>query len=902
MKHRLRHTLFILLVLPWLAFTVCLGRAPGPELDPSLDDTLVGKFLRELGPQDVAAILNNPEHPTEPGLPVNDLLYLLDEISVPKMVEIIQGAGARNSLDLIYAIKRLGCNRPPAETPDTPRFDIPFSNQYSDCTTEDFNHLDVMVELVEGTKNIQQMVSLLNRENLVEEAFADPQEELDTAKRYLEKLAYMVVYLDSTEKLLSLVNGVTDARDVVFLIEQFDNDMTVPPFETQYLIDGSEMTDVAHLVTIIKNIDNSEKLYTIINGTRLDATDPENPTAAEDQAQVVFLRDKMAPLTRGEVTLTPVEREDWGLKLYTLINKVDNAVKMVDLLERLPAGNVDNLLAVIQNINSPADAAPDNNAVHTVATAVNNIGQIGKMADLVSLADPVKVADLINNVSVNSVTNDSGQPDPNAAGQKLANIINPISLNNSYRLADAINHVSNEDKVTGLANYMAVGNIHKLGELLNDVNNWQQNFNDWGNLANGNYPPVVKLLELSDDPVWTGGGADPTPERRNVIRTLGYTINNVADSGKMVALVDNVDTANLSSLLNDVAAGSQLADDLVTPDLLAAGKKMTNLIDQINQISDLVFVVNNVSNISQMVTLVNSLRISSTVKVAEIANGVSGSDCWVSAGCPNRSDATGMGKMVNIIDYVTNMTDVVTLIDGVDSTGGEKLSSLINTVTNSSNLVGVLNAVIADADVDMTTMITLLDGLGGPTDSQDDMPKLATVMENISAADDSAPLVTTPLDDAVLVARLLAPVNGTIGGVGVSNMITMLRDLSDVNAAGRLAYVLTNLNGTATGTTDLVYNDTVPNIGKREALVRVIIHGITYELANPDQDFPGLGPVHLAGMMNLTDPTKVTDLVSFMNSSNISDVVVAVGCGDKVANGPSHDFQTACNAIDQGWP
>lgn len=135
----------------------------------------------------------------------------------------------------------------------------------------------------------------------------------------------------------------------------------------------------------------------------------------------------------------------------------------------------------------------------------------------------------------------------------------------------------------------------------------------------------------------------------------------------------------------------------------------------------------------------------------------------------------------------------------------------------------------------------------------------------------------------------------TVGTTTVAGKVIAIT-MSD--AANNLANVLANTEKSPVSTGSINYGSNVPTISAREAMVRLIVHGTTYN----GGVFPGVGPAHLAYnvMSVLTGPISVETVINMMNSDSVSlaDLNTLIGCGDGVFYGPSTttDFEAVCRA------
>lgn len=969
----------------FLAQVGCVGKGDNPEL-LNQDDSIIGRFMREVGPTEMQKLLNSPEDSSNPGIYVNDLLYMVDKVSLDKMITVVQGIGAQSTLNLIYAIKRLGCGKA-----DSARF----NTTHVGCYTSDYHYLKITSDLINGTNDVNKIINLVNRVSIDPAAkFCGPTmssaDAADCAK-YIEKLGFLVVYLEDASKLTTMVNGVIDPRDVVYFIDQMDTGLSAPPIAATAIASGAELPELYRLVRIMQGVVDSNKLYSMINGKRLAAT------TAYDAGQQAYILDKVVPIVSGPAAMTTDQNDIWILKIYTMINTINSMAKMVDLLDGISAGTtVTNLISFLDSLNAPshptytlASSPPQETAMNTMAYTVDNVDDINKLVYLMESANIANLAPIVNEVSCISQASDSGtnnsscsaadgsRDDLLAAGKKLVSLINGLTYtsttsHNLYRMADMIDAVGttcgtdglDSAKISDLLNQLSITSTTKLSDLINDVTNWAGDYatyydgtartaaapvatwcGDGGGgppyFTNVNFPPLINVTMRVNSPT-------KAAPQNTAISTMAFIVDNVADSSKMVTLVDEpgatADTRaqNLAGLINQVACVSQASDsgtnnsscaaaDGSLDDLDAAGKKMVKIIDNVTDVTDMEFVIDNVSTIAKMGDLINQIKIGTwpigatdgTAKVAIIMNNVSVEpNAWnitPTNDAATRGTSTGMGKLVNMIEYINDptMASMAELINGVN---GNLLSNIIlgagstATSTNSSNMVGLVNAILAEPTVSVTDMVNMLTS---PNDLATDTTVSATpavfygnVMAELVNTLNPATGVgsTSPSADHTLVAQLLAPISGVSQGVGSANMNKVIRDLTSVAAGGRMAELLRDTNAT------LCYNEncSAPTLAKREGLVRMILptagSGVVYQLSTPDENFPGIGPAHIATMMN--SASSAANLITLVNSSNLSDAVVIVGCADHVndadGNGvkddPSGpDFFTPCTAISQGW-
>jgi hypothetical protein len=142
----------------------CIGRATPPEqvkLTQAQNEVL-GKFARRVGEAELNILLRNPNDTTLPGIPVGDLLYILAKVNEDKLITLVKGIGATYTLELILAIKRVGCTRFEAIFPGFGYgFDARSVTSMNTCTWEHLHIPNIMVQLLNGA-NSQGLQTLID--------------------------------------------------------------------------------------------------------------------------------------------------------------------------------------------------------------------------------------------------------------------------------------------------------------------------------------------------------------------------------------------------------------------------------------------------------------------------------------------------------------------------------------------------------------------------------------------------------------------------------------------------------------------------------------------------------------------------------------------------------------------
>ncbi|MDW8306537.1 MAG: hypothetical protein RML34_05650 [Leptospiraceae bacterium] len=943
----------------------CLGKAPPPalrEITPEQNE-LMGRLARELGPDEINMLLKGPADQSVKPLPVNELLYLLDRVGdMGKIVTFVRklreadppGEGSRRILQLIDAIKQLGCTRATFEGYTQPGRSWN-SWHYQDCDTRDYNYMNIMAQIMSrlSEKGINNLVLTL-RQQVLSSASAD-----SNYRRFLLKLAYLVVGYDSiadvndpeektlagAKRLGDLIEAVIDGRDVVYLLNIFDTNncpnaqgfcVDSATLEWSQILVGNpppQMQELRSLLELMQQVTDDSKLPVLINGRRTAAG------ISEDAQQIVYLGSKLKAVLNGPIPSVP----DWKSRLISLINDISSVGKLVYITDQV--GDIQKLNRLVGDFpiaqlskmselinlcengdswqnqksgvqkwqNFPANLPTGDSAIPRLVKLLNGV-PAGSSPNTLSekliplltgISDRRKLARLIQEVEnmddlITLVNNlNLSQPADVLARDNLLFILESVNLNSIPRMASLLDGqrlpgnqgaAAQAAYLQKLEDFMAnldstkegplkttqlmdqVSNPDKLVDLIYDVTNI-------ANLANlvNNIFKSTETVGCTDTAYTTQATCEANDwvwgPRDSAVTTVIYLIENTADSSKLVTLINAIDTTNMTRLLNGVAQGSRTADD-GSSDLTAAGKKLAGLIDNITEAGDIVYLLmpndsdggNPHVQLHKLMKLINSMKVSSAPKVAELVNLIEGPDCWratnalpyttlypISGGAGYTSaptvnislppahpaqaialisggevkkviftrqgsgytanptlslsggggsgaslpsvvrmscqtsrglngGATGLGKVVNLINYVTPVSRLVTLIDNVDN--GQKLGILLNFTEKSSNLIGLIQAVLANTDLGITDEARILQLAQLLTQlTQEDSYKLATIVNHLADATET-PTSVNPSLDHEFIAKLMVNYNGTSGGLGLNNLASIVRNLQLTGGSG----------------------------------------------------------------------------------------------------------------------
>ncbi|MBS0616849.1 MAG: hypothetical protein JSR44_01580 [Spirochaetes bacterium] len=265
-------TFIILMLMPALFGCIGVGTPPDQFKMTQAQNEVLGMFVREIGESEMKLLIHDPNDPTNPGMPMGDLLYILNYVPPSTLIQLVKGVGAQTVLDLILSIKRVACTRYEAIFPGN-GFDARSVPSMNSCTYQHFHIPNLMVQLLSGTNanGLQNLIDTLKHSysNLpctssggslaVNQALCPLGTTITTQPAtnaagdtfnsqaykttvdhysYLMKLAFIVAGFDTPTaadpnlssptlvgpaKLYNLMNLTLDARDMVYLLDSFDS-------------------------------------------------------------------------------------------------------------------------------------------------------------------------------------------------------------------------------------------------------------------------------------------------------------------------------------------------------------------------------------------------------------------------------------------------------------------------------------------------------------------------------------------------------------------------------------------------------------------------------------------------------------------------------------------------------
>ncbi|MBV6492901.1 MAG: hypothetical protein LDLANPLL_00906 [Turneriella sp.] len=921
----------------------CIGRATPPEqvkLTQQQNEVL-GKFARQVGADEINILLHDPDatglpfhvhtappapvgHAAHlPGLPAGDLLYILANVNEDRLIRLIKGIGAETTLELILAIKRVGCTRANLYRPMlTPNFDVtvPLNTPDSglnDCTYREFHLPNIMVQLLNGINDhgLSILIDAVKHSytnltcassggNLAPEQALCPAGTMITTQpattatadtfvsgqpykvavdhyKFLMKLAYIVAGFDypaftlgtdknfsapnlpGPAKLYNLMNLTTDARDMVFLLDSFDretcpgtgpgncvhvdalNQITIAAFSTGDLwtdIQGSQQfIGLRNLLSVLDLVTDTSKMGILVNGKR-----PVNGryNTSYDSDQIRYYIDRLRVVIEqrtacnvGSYTGTPAERalQDftvpqggvvaWNRKIATLINLISlaNIDRMMDLIYNIDDGfdivhfaaspcpnrGIDNLMVMLNNLNDVDPHVNDlatynppytnltanttNSELITVAWLIENVNldpmnnnpakrnrvkylveNIGNTLDVLQLACYSAIIDnnptpsgtcanrgLINQVADGSKLDDASQVDLTAAGQKMAALLNYSPAPFEQGIADIekmrflIKNVSMAN-LNGMIKGMLISGTQKTANVVNQIT---------GNNCWNEFQGIIGVLDGS----------------------TGLPINPASGIGSGYTSAPTV-------TFSGGGAGAT-ARAIIETDASQPGYQT---------IKDVIILTGGNTYVGGNVTFAGGGGIPPGMNPTNIVGNCNFTPPATYRGFPSAagSGALGMGKLVNMINYVTGSPKSLTdLINGV--TDGNKLGLLINGVRRSSNLVGVMNAVLDANRLNTAVKQDLIDLINNL--SREDILKMVHLLENLGDAREVDASLTVPSGDHDLIAQLMAPYSAaaiqTTSGLGVAAMTDLVSTLKYSGGANLAAgnLVVNHASGNTAG-------------------------------------------------------------------------------------------------------
>ncbi|MBF0353047.1 MAG: hypothetical protein HQM11_18580 [SAR324 cluster bacterium] len=746
-------------------------------------------------PNKLVVLVGNDYAEPATGLGVVRILALLNTIDAQMLVKRYDGQYPADS----DTIQRLGdvVNGLPAQELDTKIVGLvsAMSVTRSMNANGDTDKIEKLSRLIAHVSDLNKVIGILS---------------LMPATDVTTRLSNILLNVSNTGKLIATVDATSSMNKLVTVIQSVATTSSLAS-----IIDGITIPGAGKLGYVVDSVSSTSALVKLIDGVVVPVRLSELISQMDDGT--TWTGQVHGPQTwdgtpsgnaSGVIRLVGMVNnlsvDPNPAKLTVVLNSISNMTKLMHLIQDLQDSN--DIVALINLLPDPAvETAPAQN----LGYVVENV-EINAMPRLSSLVDGQRGFGNTGDQSIylEKVTSLISSLDPAQEGPA--------------KVADLIRGVTNMDKVIDL-----VYDVTEVANIAHIVNGVNKSSSAWPN--NNSVVALVHLLE------------------------------NTADAAKLVTVINDVVPANVTSLINNVAAGSQWSDaqtahtQATVDDVLAGGKKLVNVVDGTTDSGKLVVLLNGVGNFDNLAELINSLKIASTPRVATLVNEV-----------------INVTKLIAVIDDVVSLSDVARLVDEI--TVGSKLSQFINDTSNVNHVVSLINAVILNPKSTSTDLVGLMNGL-----EVTDISKVSRLVNDLGGTKDT------------LVADLLAPFSADASqGIGYAELVTLLHNTQGETQAASLASLLSGVNAS------LYYRGTT--ITNREGLVRVLKGGVVYTYAAQNVNFPGLGGSHVATLVNSS--TGIQNLTFLINALGLEQVTPLVGCADRVS---TPDFNPACTAIGQGW-
>lgn len=851
---RITPVLRLMLLVPLLA--ACIGRATPPEqvkLTQQQNEVL-GKFARQVGEKEINILLKDPNDATLPGIPVGDLLYILSKVNEDKLITLVKGIGATSTLELILAIKRVGCTR---------ANDIPYPGQYTfdardtlsinTCKWNHFHLPNIMVQLLNGanTSGLTTLIDTVkhsytnlglaaNKPLLVTTpglVAATPYDATVRHYEFLMKLAYIVVGFDTPTvadpnlssdpligppKLYNLMNLTMDGRDMVFLLDSFDVTYPTAPSTTCPNL-APLPTAPANVSCVRVSATNILETYDTLGNIWTDLENGRQMAGLKNLLELmaqVTDTSKMGTLVNGNRTTRYDTTQDQDQVIYFI-----DRLKVV--IEHPMTTACAATIAGSGTLGTPAQRALQdygtplgggNPTWNTkLATLINTITNVTRMMDLVYRAEDGFYTSATTRVSVSNC--------PNRGIDNLLVLVNNINTDAAAHAAVPVN---------------AAGNQATNNELIT---------------------AAYMIDNVALDP------ANNLVAKRNKVKYLVENIGTTFDALKLAcysAAGDNLGagtTCDDLGLINQVAAGSKINDASVG-DLTAAGQKLVNMTGQINEIEDMRFLVRKVK-MKPLTDLVAGLLIAGTANTANLINQINGDDCW-------ETPVTYPGPVVQPLAGIIGAT--VTSGAGANYTGQTTVTlsggATGRPLLTATNRVGGIVILTEGNNVtyNSTPPITITDA-GGGTGST------ATAVTGrcvYNAPTDFRGFPSVTSTGALGLGKMVNIVNHLSGSI--TNLVTMINNVTDGQKLGILINGInrsSNLVGLMNATVDPARSNNA-TITDMVNLINNITRQDTYKLFHMIESFGNAQEINNLDTIPSGDHDLVAQLIASYNQTNIA--------------------------------
>ncbi|AFM11744.1 hypothetical protein [Turneriella parva] len=709
----------------------------------------------------------------------------------------------------------------------------------------------------------------------------------------------------------------------------------VDDFMAEVRFDGEEPRDydtIADLAAIVNGLSDvaavNDKIVALFNAmevtrTMIDGNNGENDERKIDKVAILIAH--LDPVSTLHLLINEMSADAVKGNLAHILLGVNSPNHLVDVVENIASagsGNYRRLVYILNNINT--------SAADILARLINDVYLMRSP----SHASRAKLYALVNLIEsgldwseANMAVNQPGgiqnfniefstPHGPDSGMARLVALLNEAGGDSADTAVEA-------SKLAWLINNLPEGDgTIKLVRLLQDMDR----ITDLTNAEDNG------LLELLTNPATDSTGIKNLTNLVETIpladfRRLRIFVNGVQGNGLGGTLSDQSDfRSQVAEVLKQVP-NSHINRVLTILQTLSPADGILNLIRVLKdssvpklvplicdvQTERLTYLIETVPNPIKLTQLINRFHILKMNLVVLLINGVTGSHN-IDTAAGQRSGATGLGKLVNLIEYASSREDIADAINELSSAEHiTRLLEIINPHANSTNLVCLfseLTSVSYASGADLGLVIAGLD------DESYDPRKLRLILTHITqcgGAQETLTGLTNIPSDFTLLAQLMGTQSTHTQGVGhaaVAQLIKSLQEEPNLEAtAERLARVLKGVNA------EVTYVPAIEGrISKREAFVRLLNTTVGSGIVYSDESvgpiaFPGLGPIHLATMINKAAdpiPPQVLDsLTILLNDNDLMEKLAFVGCIDRVGDPDpfvaghvqSPDFYTPCAAM-----
>lgn len=673
------YLVLLLSALPFLSF--CIGKADDVRTRKQSADELPAYLVQAVGTLKINQLLHNPLDVSAPGLFIDDMLYLIGRSDVKKLIAFVRDVEAARILRLTYNIKRMGCNKV------NPTLNILLPSSYVNCTLDTFNHLDVLVRMINGTNDIQQLVQIVNQVSFGAQ--------LGTRDAYLEKLAYLIVYIGGVDKVFQLLNGIVDTRDIIFFVDRLDASLNVAgatPATIAEIQSGAKLGNMDSVLRILVKLNDGNKIFELINGVR-----PLGGDSTQQQNYLINLTTVMQSIDTEAGQSCP---NDTGITtLAALINNLTNALSLVNLIEQLNPANVAALVNRVAKTSQHTIAIAEPSPLPAVAGSPECLVRTDLEAGGKKLAfimnQVAQVEDLI--FVINNL-----DPNPVNGVRALGDIIGRLNVADAYKLGQLLNDVTPVGPAAQRYNYVSTVDLRKDSTGVGKVVNLLNGLDSGGSL--------VKLLNNITDPAKLPALLNGTSNSSNLVGFLNAILRTPAASFN-----DLVDFINTVTITTGVPRLIQLVENLTaateTPTVINPSAVHMDIAALMAPYNSADIAVSGIGT-PAMATLLNTLD--STAAVARLIDILNATGIYAGASAVHNGNFTYNNATPNIprrqglVRIIIFGVRYLPLGYDFPALGPERMAQIINLSASATNLIALLNASAPLPFTNITDAVVLL--------------------------------------------------------------------------------------------------------------------------------------------------------------------------------------------------